>query len=383
MHASTPLRRLRRDWAVYLAASAVFVLIGYLTLAAGWEMKYAQRWLVVTAGLVAYQYGYLYRHLDDNRLKDIAGAPLFPDLGLANGLTTVRSVFTASLAGFLLSPWPGGWLAWVPSVLYLTSAVMDFLDGYVARITGRTTVLGEDLDMQWDSTGMLFGTALSVFYGQTPFPYLLVGLARYLYLFGLWVRKKRGLPIYDLPHNPFRRALAGAQMGFVAVVLMPVFGPPVTRLVAVLFMLPLLIGFLRDYLWVTGRLSLPVQGGRAPAWRETMGIFLPLALRGMLSGLLLYLMVRQLQQPEPDWAVVVTAGLAVLPVGLGAAGRMAALVVLILSAFGLRTEPFAWHYWGTMICSFLLFMTGTGRYSIWKPEDWLIYRRAGERTARQ
>lgn len=377
------LRSLRREWAVYLTAGLVFVLAGFATLWIFWEPRYALRWLVVTLGLVAYQFGYLYRRLTDNRLKGDPAARLFGDLGLANGLTTVRSVFTAGLAGFLTAPWPAGWLAWAPGVLYLTSAVMDYLDGYVARVTGRTTILGEDLDMRWDGTGMLFGATLSVLYGQTPLPYLLVGLARYLYLFGLWVREKRGQPVYDLPPSRFRRALAGMQMGFVAVVLLPVYGPPATRLAAALFMLPLLIGFTRDYLWVTGRLTAPVQSQeeQPSRLRERFIFYLPLALRVLLAALLINLIVYQAGQSTPGWGMIILAGLAVLAVGMGAAGRLFALAVLLMAGFGLRAAPLEWRYWLILVCSFLLFISGTGRYSLWKPEDWLIYRRAGERAA--
>lgn len=380
--AQNALRSLRREWAVYLIASLVFVLAGFATLWNFWEPRYALRWLVVTLALVAYQFGYLYRHLTDNRLKGAPDAPIFSDLGLANGLTTVRSVFTAALAGFLTAPWPGGWLAWAPGVLYMTSAIMDYLDGYIARITGRTTVLGEDLDMRWDGTGMLFGAVLSVLYGQTALPYLLVGLARYLYLLGLWVREKRGQPVYDLPPSRFRRALAGVQMGFVAVVLLPVYGPPATQLAAVLFMLPLLIGFVRDYLWATGRLERPVQGqpARPSRMREQVIFYIPLALRALLVVLLVNLIVYQAQQPEPGWGKIILAGLAVLAVGMGAAGRLFALVVLLMSGFGLRAAHLEWRYWLILVFSFMLFISGTGRYSLWKPEDWLIYRRAGERA---
>lgn len=380
---SKALSSLRRDWLAYLAASLAFVLGGYLILSNAWEPRYALRWLVVTLGLVAYQFGYLYRHLGDNRLNGDASAPLFPNLGLANGLTTARSVLTAALAGFLTAPWPEGWLAWAPGVLYLTSAVMDYLDGYVARISGRTTVLGEDLDMRWDGTGMLFGATLSVLYGQTPLPYLLVGLARYVFLFGLWVREQRGQPVYDLPPSRFRRALAGMQMGFVAVVLLPVYGPPVTQIAAVFFMLPLLSGFVRDYLWVTGRLALPEQDKKARLgqFRQRLTIILPLALRALLAALLVNLILYLLRQAPPAWTMIILAGLAALSVATGAAGRAFALLVVLMSGFGLREAPLEWRYWFILVSSILLFMSGTGRYSLWKPEDWLIYRRAGDRAA--
>ena len=38
-------------------------------------------------------------------------------------------------------------------------------------------------------------------------------------LAGLWLRKRRGAPIYDLPPSVNRRVIAGLQMGFLAVIL--------------------------------------------------------------------------------------------------------------------------------------------------------------------
>jgi CDP-diacylglycerol--glycerol-3-phosphate 3-phosphatidyltransferase len=97
---------------------------------------------------------------------------------------------------------------------------MDFLDGYVARVTHRTSRLGEILDMHWDGFGVLVASWLLVLYGQVQAWYLVVGLARYLFVAGMQIRERRGLTNYPLPPSMTRRAMAGAQMGFIAVVLL-------------------------------------------------------------------------------------------------------------------------------------------------------------------
>ena len=370
------LSALRREWVVMALAAALLLAGGWRVLHAGWGAAYALRWLAAALVVSAYGFFHLWRHLGENRRKE-PGSPLFADLGVANRLTFARAIFNAMLVGFLLGPWPWGWLAWIPAVLYIASSLMDYLDGYVARITGRTTMLGEALDMKWDGVGLLAAGTLSVLYGQTPVLYLLVGFARYLYLFGLWIHKRRGLTEHELPPSRFRRALAGTQMGFVAVVLLPVFRPPETHVAAVLFAAPLLIGFVRDYLWVTGVIG---RGStRVPRTSRSVDqTWFQLALRGLLAALLVNLLSHMLGQGNAQPGLLITAFVAVPLVLLGAAGRSAALAVLLMTGFRLQSDPLEWRLWLILLTSTLLFFTGTGAWSLWRPEEWLIDHRAGE-----
>ena len=58
--------------------------------------------------------------------------------------------------------------------------------------------------------------------------------------------------MYPMKANPFRRPLAGAQMGFMGAVLLPVFSPAFTSLVAIFFAAPFLINFAYDWLVASG-----------------------------------------------------------------------------------------------------------------------------------
>lgn len=373
------LRSLRREWAAYVLGSAVFLLAFFFFLRQFWQPVYAWRWLAVTAVIALYPVVSLRLHLSENYLKT-GGGVLFPTLGLANWITITRAVFSAGLAGFLFCPRPEGWLAWVPSLLYLTAVLMDFADGAVARLTGRTTALGERLDMQWDSTGVLIGSLLSVLYRQTPAAYLLVGLARYFFLLGLWLRERRGLPVFELPPSRIRRPFAGAQMVFLAVTLMPLYGPPVTWAAAWLFTVPFLVNFLRDWFAVSGglggpggtvwkRLAVPYQVQRA----------FPLAIRAGLVVLLGELLLHVAGQTPLDVGILVLSALAIPSLLFGIAGRSFSLAVLLMAGLGLQVSPVEWRFWGLLFFSAVSMMVGTGSYSVWKPEDWLLYERAGER----
>jgi CDP-diacylglycerol---glycerol-3-phosphate 3-phosphatidyltransferase len=374
------MRRLRLDWAVLSITGWALIGAGFVVLVWFTALEPALAWLAVTGGMASYHFAYLWRYLHENRLS--SDAPLLPTLGLANAITISRSVWVAALFGFFLIPKPGGLLAWAPGALYAAVALADYLDGYVARITGRTTLLGERLDMHWDGAGLLAGASLAVLYGQAPLPYLLVGLARYLYVFGLWVHKKRGQTVYELPPNRFRRATAGMQMGFVAVILLPVFQPPATQIAAVLFMLPHIISFTSDWLTVTGwRRDDPLLPAAAKTWlRQWPAIVLPLAARGLLVVLLIGALNLQARLSAPAPEVVLVAAFAIPFLLFGAAGRVTALLVLLMSGFAVQRFPLELLYWLIIPVSAILFIAGTGRFSLWTPEDWLILHRAGERT---
>jgi len=373
------LRRLRIDWAGWVSASLLLLAVFYLILRQGWGISYAGRWLLLVSGIAVYQFVFLWQNLDKNRVD--AGAPLLPTLGIANLITLFRGFLNAALAGFLLGPWPPGWLAWAPAALYLTSSLMDFADGAAARISGRVTILGDTLDMKWDGAGMFLAATLAVLYGQAPVVFLLVAFARYLYLFGIWQRKRQGLPVYDLLPSRIRRPFAGMMMGFVAVILMPVYAPPPTHIAAVLFMIPFLGQFLYDWRTASGHNRLPVASDESGTsiWRRRAHAAIPLAARTILIILLFDLLFFQIRQVAPPAiGMFLVTSLALVSFSFGAAGRLFSLAVLLMSGFGLQQAPSQWRYWLILLFSVILMMVGTGRFSIWKPEDWLLYKRLGD-----
>lgn len=251
---STGLRR--RWWLV-----ALVTVLGTGCVAAAktraFDATVAVTWLAAAAVPTGYTLWFLRRSLDLNHppeggpLTD-GGVRVHPTLGLANGLTVTRGWLYASVAGFLLVVPPSGsaW-RWVPALFYGTGVLLDRLDGTVARILGRRTVLGERLDMAFDTLGFLVVPLVGVVWGQLPVWYLSISAARYLFRLGCWVRRSRGHPVGDLPESRVRRPLAALQMVFITVALLPVTSPALVRPVATLVMLPSLAVFLRDYLAVT------------------------------------------------------------------------------------------------------------------------------------
>ena len=204
--------------------------------------------IIYVLGLLRYGLGWNYRP-DQKCLR--------PTLGYGTWLTIIRGALLAVLSGYLFQPWPISGsspdsLSWTPGILYITAAIMDFADGRIARACRHETRLGAFLDVNLDALGLLLAPLLAVWYGQLPSAYLSVGFAYYVYLSGIRLRKKFSKPVVE--PGPWRgaRIIAGVQMAFVGIALLPILRPPVTTLSAYVFMIPLLAGFVRDWMIVCG-----------------------------------------------------------------------------------------------------------------------------------
>jgi CDP-diacylglycerol--glycerol-3-phosphate 3-phosphatidyltransferase len=357
-----------------------------------WPVTWALQWLGVTAGVTGYLLWVSWNHLPNNR-PDGQQEFLYPDLGLPNLLTYWRGVLIAATAGFLLLPRPEGILLWAPGILFSLGVLPDYFDGYLARLSGRVTRLGEELDVAVDGVAVLTAVLLGVSWGQVPRWYLLVGLARYAFLFGIWLRRRMGKPVYPLPPNLGRRALAGAMMGFNMVMLWPLFGPPSTLYVAYLFGVPFLINFGRDWMSVSG---ISVPRFNFPRWLiQTGKTWLPLGLRlivllGMGYAIWLWLpRLENLIAQFADLGVVYPAllvglllaleGVVLVCVALGIMGRTMGILGMCLLGLHLRFQnTLALELLLPAIAAGLIFFFGSGGWSMWAPEEELLQRRAGE-----
>lgn len=379
------LRILRLRWLSLAILAELFLAGMFFMLYQMWQPEMAWRWLTLASLPAVYLLVILWQGLILNtRIGELA---LLPELGPGNGLTFVRGMLIAALAGFLFLPLPPGWLAWLPGLLYTTAALADLFDGYLARRSNHVTSLGERLDMSLDGLGVLIGAMLLVQYGKTPFFYLLVGMARYLFVAGIWLRERLDKPIYDLPPSATRRPFAGAQMGFIGVVLFPFFTAPGTALVAACFALPFLAGFSIDWLTVSGVIRDRVKAtnsfpGGIIRYLTTWGA---LILRLAVAVTLFWILVKLLgsfsgfDYSTPSIVAIYFFGLlgGVLMV-LGSAGRVAALAILF--SFGLIQQ---FNSLGAVeifviIGATIVFFLGSGAYSLWIPEKRLISKRLGE-----
>jgi len=375
------LRKLRQSWLIYAVVLGILLLSGFQLLRIWWVHSYALFWASLSAAVLGYELWVLWNGLHENHRH--GEQVLLSDLGAGNIASLARGALIGLLYGFLFLPRPSGWLAWIPGILYTLAVLIDFLDGYLARITNHVTRLGEIMDMHLDGLGVLVSTLLIVPYNPVPWWYVFIGLARYFFLAGTWLWNRSGKPLYEMPSSNRRRGLAGLQMGFIFVMLWPLFSPPGTHLIALGFGFSLLLSFTWDWLIVIG--VLPADAGdRFPTWKRFLISLLPVGLRAGITLLLaahIYSVGTTTGWLAKEIPYIELA--IVLLMAAGVAGRITA--VLGLAMLGFSQMMVAWTS-GHIILAYLyiaILILGSGDYSLWMPEEWLVYHKAGEHMIAQ
>ncbi|MBK8047175.1 MAG: CDP-alcohol phosphatidyltransferase family protein [Anaerolineales bacterium] len=293
------------------------------------------------------------------------------------------------MAGFLFGPTPTGLLAWAPAILYTMERLIDFADGYVARVTRRETRLGEILDIEFDGLGILVAVALGIQYGKLPFWYLLLGLGRQLFILGIWLRERSGKPVFPLPPSDNRRVIAGFQTGFITVVLWPIWTAQITLLASYVFAIPLIFSFGRDWLVVSGVLDAN-SAAYAAARRKGKQIiegWLPLGARILAAllavGMLAQIMLGVLYGDGASWPVLGVLLLVALAIGgvlLGAAGRVAALIVAAFAAMDIVATGMQIDNATLLVCAIIVLHLGSGRFALWRPEERPLHSKLGAQS---
>jgi len=157
-------------------------------------------------------------------------------------------------------------------------------------------------------------------------------------------------------------------MGFLVAILFPVFQPPATHIAAIFFMTPFLIAFILDFLAVSN-INLPSITGLS--WIQKT----PLISRAILF---LWISVYFLTGAKVIFIDNFFLIILIIFSIIGVASRITSLAIMLMCGFLLRQQPD--NIWGLslFLLSLVIFFTGSGKYSFWKPEDFLLYRRLGE-----
>ena len=387
---------LQQAWRRLALLAGVAVLAGFWGLAAVWKLGPAIRWLGLAGLTAGYSMAFVKRNLGRNR--SASSPALFGDLGPGTLTTLMRGLLLAGVGGFLFSARPSGGLAWVPTVLFTTAELLDYLDGYLARETRQPTQLGEAFDLELDNLGMLIGSSLAVWYGSLPGRFLSIGLAGYLFRFGRWARQRAGRPVRELPPSRSRRPIAGLTMGFLSAVLWPIVRPPATTLAGIFFLAPLLTSFARDWLAVSGRLD---PNGpayrRARSWaRSALLNWIPISVRAILVLEVAGSLPGRVERIAVEVATFRAAGfsfdvgtvrlllvieaVAALLIGLGIAGRAAAFLLVFPLGFTILAGGMQASDAVLLSADLAVVVLGTGAFSIWQPEVRLLMARTAGPT---
>ncbi len=346
------------------------VLMGsYGLMHLAWSPEAAVQWLSASLAVALFVHYQLWRHLGPD--SGPGNDRLETTLGAANRMTLARGLLISFVAGFATlsdPPWTSAsnWRAWIPGGVYLLAAALDAVDGHVARRAGRVTSLGRALDTEMDALGIMVASGLAVQLGRLPVVYLAVGCAYYVYRFGLWYRQRRGRPVYAPPHRRFARTIAGLQMGFVGVALLPLFTAQTLQIAGFYFMVPLLLGFVWDWLTVSGRSRARMVRGMGRLARQT-AVGLPVASRFVL---LLGAYPVALELPAGGSHGIAAAWwiLAVMMV-IGWLGRAAALLACLLLAGVVTATTATPALMAGYSSALLILIFGSGPWSLWRPEE--------------
>jgi CDP-diacylglycerol---glycerol-3-phosphate 3-phosphatidyltransferase len=355
----------------------IFLILGYST---GWPI--GLQWLMQAALLWAWVWYLTWKRIGLNRVAP--EAPLLKGLGWANGLSLLRGYLIALTGGFLfqsdMQADIKSLVIWAPGLLYGAAAILDRIDGFVARKTQRTTLLGAELDTAFDALGLVVAPLLAVGVGKIHWSYLSLSIAFYIFQWGIYWRNKRGLAIYPLMPSQLRRALAGFQMGFIALVLLPCFEAAQTLACSFAFLFPILIGFVVDWLVVSGRInpeSIKARTFFSSLLTASRGFFQPCLRVFIFVGSLFMLHEADIFAASTNAKVflIIAFTFGISLVVLGSLGRIGALIILLL--LGIYPLPMSVLNTALLCSSVWLLLLGTGRFSLWQWDDVWVNRQDG------
>ena len=143
--------------------------------------------------------------------------------------------------------------AWFPAVLAAIFALLDVLDGYVARSLSQESDIGAKMDMFSDSLGVAVIPFVAILMGKLPVYYISLSLAKPLFEIAKKYRKFRGKKVEKLPDSNLGRYLHGSQMIFLTFSLMPIISYELIFLISPIILVPSLIQFLKNYAEIAGR----------------------------------------------------------------------------------------------------------------------------------
>jgi len=165
-------------------------------------------------------------------------------VGVANLITGIRLV----LALGLWLVWTGA--PWTSVAIATVGALLDAVDGPLARRRGEVSRFGARFDMEVDAFLIVTLSVLGWRMGKAGAWVLLSGAMRYLFVAASWVWPWLAA---DLPESYRRKAVCVVQIVTLIVTLAPVVGSPLSDAVAGGGLLLLAWSFAVDVAWLARR----------------------------------------------------------------------------------------------------------------------------------
>ena len=186
-------------------------------------------------------------------------------------------------------------------------------------------------------------------------------------------------------------------MGMMTVVLWPIVPAEMATLAGAIIAVPILLGFVRDWLFTAGHLQvenhvyqrvqwlLYVSMARLfpPLWRLLLVLAMVLILQAAVPWYRPQAWLELLLSwhvPLPDMlagALSMTAVIGIIWVFFGLAGRFGAIMLLLPIGFDIATRGLVWLNGLALVCAMCIALLGTGLLSLWQPEEAFILSRRG------
>ena len=223
---------------VIRAVIAGFIfLLGLTPLVASWTMSgadYIKRCVIFFAAAMVVVVGRVGAHHP------------FPRFGAANTVTLLRVALVACLAGFLRET-PDPRMASLTVAIVILLALLDGVDGGLARRGGQSSAFGARFDMETDAALILILSVLVWQNGKAGAWVMACGLMRYAFVAAGWVLPWMAAPLRSTLRG---KSVAIGQFVGLAAALSPLVPVPISDVVAAVTLAALVWSFAVDIAWL-------------------------------------------------------------------------------------------------------------------------------------
>jgi phosphatidylglycerophosphate synthase len=170
----------------------------------------------------------------------------FARFGVANTVTLLRVSLVAGVAGFI-GETPSDLIAWMAAAAVTLVALLDGIDGWLARRSREQSAFGARFDMETDAALILILSVLVWHHQKAGAWVLACGLMRYGFVVAGWVLPWMAGPLRSTLRG---KSVAIAQLVGLGLALLPVVPIPVSNIVAAITLALLVWSFAVDIAWL-------------------------------------------------------------------------------------------------------------------------------------
>jgi phosphatidylglycerophosphate synthase len=170
----------------------------------------------------------------------------FPRFGAANTVTLLRVALVAGIAGFI-GETPSDQIAWLAAGAVTVVALLDGVDGWLARRSAQQSAFGARFDMETDAALILILSVLVWHHEKAGAWVLACGLMRYGFVVAGWILPWMAGPLRSTLRG---KSVAIAQLVGLGAALLPVVPVPISVIVAAITLALLVWSFAVDIAWL-------------------------------------------------------------------------------------------------------------------------------------